>query len=191
MARLSPSMSTHLDAHRPEFTRVIEHFQRELASLRTGRANAQLVENIRIEAYGQLMDLKGVASITTPDAKTLQIEPWDKSVVKDIEKALIDASLGMQPNVAGTVIRLVMPPMTEEGRKNLVKLLRGKTEDARIGIRNVREKVKSLIVEDEKAKVISEDDRRRFLEQLDKAVAEQNDKIEAVAKEKEEEIMKV
>lgn len=184
-------MSTHLDAHRPEFTRVIEHFQRELASLRTGRANAQLVENIRIEAYGQLMDLKGVASITTPDAKTLQIEPWDKSVVKDIEKALIDASLGMQPNVAGTVIRLVMPPMTEEGRKNLVKLLRGKTEDARIGIRNVREKVKSLIVEDEKAKVISEDDRRRFLEQLDKAVAEQNDKIEAVAKEKEEEIMKV
>ena len=184
-------MSTHLDAHRPEFTRVIEHFQRELASLRTGRANAQLVENIRIEAYGQLMDLKGVASITTPDAKTLQIEPWDKSVVKDIEKALIDASLGMQPNVAGTVIRLVMPPTTEEGRKNLVKLLRGKTEDARIGIRNVREKVKSLIMEDEKAKAISEDDRRRFLEQLDKAVAEQNEKIEAVAKEKEEEIMKV
>lgn len=191
MARLLPSMSSHLDTHRPEFARVIEHFQRELASLRTGRANAQLVESIRIEAYGQLMDLKGVASITTPDAKTLQIEPWDKSVVKDIEKALIDASLGMQPNVAGTVIRLVMPPMTEEGRKNLVKLLRGKTEDARIGVRNVREKVKSLIVEDEKAKAISEDDRRRFLEQLDKTVAEQNEKIESIAKEKEEEIMKV
>lgn len=184
-------MSTHLDAHRPEFARVIEHFQRDLTSLRTGRASAQLVENIRVESYGQMMDLKGVASITTPDAKTLQIEPWDKSIVKDIEKALIDASLGMQPNTAGTVIRLVMPPTTEEGRKALVKTLRSKTEDARIGVRNVREKVKSLITDDEKAKTISEDDRHRFLEQLDKAVAEQNDKIESIAKEKEEEIMKV
>ncbi len=191
MARFPSNMSSHLDQHRAEFQKAIDHFQRELQSLRTGRANVQLVENIRVEAYGQIMDIKGVASLTTPDAKTLQIEPWDKSIVKDIEKALIDASLGMQPNVAGTVIRLVMPPMTEEGRKSLVKVLRQKSEEARIGIRNVREKVKSLITDDEKAKTISEDDRRRFLEQLDKVVAEQNAAVERITNEKEEEILKV
>ncbi len=184
-------MSSHLASHKEEFLKVVEHFQRELQALRTGRANAQMIDHIRFEAYGQSMDIKGVASITTPDAKTLQIEPWDKALVKDIEKALVDAGLGMQPNVAGTVIRLIMPPLSEEGRKNLVKMLRVRVEDARIGIRNVREKVKTLIVDDEKAKVISEDERHRDLEQLDKMVAEHNDSIEQIATQKEAEIMKV
>ncbi len=184
-------MSSHLDAHKSEFSKVIEHFQHELQALRTGRANVGLVDHIRVEAYGQMSDLKSVASLTTPDAKTLQIEPWDKTLVKDIEKALIDAALGMQPNTAGTVIRLVMPPTSEEGRKNLVKILRQKAEEARIGVRNVREKVKTLIIDEEKAKTMSEDERRRALEQLDKATADENAKIETVAKDKEEEIMKV
>lgn len=184
-------MSSHLEEHRPEFARVIEHFQRELQGLRTGRASVQVVENIRVEAYGQMMDIKGVASLTTPDAKTIQIEPWDKAIVKDIEKAIIDASLGMQPNTAGTVIRLVMPPVTEEGRKNLVKVLGQKAEEAKISVRAVREKVKSLIVSDEKEKLISEDDRKGFLEQLEKVVGETNRQIEAISDSKEEEIMKV
>lgn len=184
-------MPSHLDENRGEFTRAIEHFQRELQGLRTGRASVQIVENIRVEAYGQMMDIKGVASLTTPDAKTIQIEPWDKTIVKDIEKALIDASLGMQPNTAGTVIRLVMPPVTEEGRKNLVKVLGQKAEEARISIRAVRERIKSLIVADEKAKVISEDERTSFLEQLEKVVGEYNRQIESIATDKEEEIMKV
>lgn len=184
-------MSSHLAAKKEEFSHVIEHFQREIQSLRTGRANAQMIDHIRLEVYGQSMDIKGVASITTPDAKTLQIEPWDKALVKDIEKALVDAGLGMQPNVAGTVIRLVMPPVTEEGRKTLVKNLRTRVEEARIGIRNVREAIKTLITNDEKAKVISEDERHRALEQLDKMVAEYNQSVERIAEEKEEEIMKV
>ncbi len=184
-------MPSHLEEHRPEFARVIEHFQRELQGLRTGRASVQIVENIRVEAYGQMMDIKGVASLTTPDAKTIQIEPWDKAIVKDIEKAIIDASLGMQPNTAGTVIRLVMPPVTEEGRKNLVKVLGQKAEEAKISVRAVREKVKSLIVSDEKEKLISEDDRKGFLEQLEKVVGETNRQIESISDSKEEEIMKV
>lgn len=184
-------MPSHLDAHQAEFAKVVEHFQKELQSLRTGRASVQIVENIRVEAYGQMMDIKGVASLTTPDAKTIQIEPWDKAIVKDIEKALVDASLGMQPNTAGTVIRLVMPPVTEEGRKNLVKVLRQKGEEARIGIRAVREKVKSLVIADEKAKTMSEDERAAALEQLDKAVADVNRQIESIADDKETEIMKV
>jgi len=185
-------MPNHIDEHRPEFQQVIEHLQKELQSLRTGRASVALVEDIAVEAYGgQRMELKAVASITTPDSKTVQIEPWDKSIVKDIEKALVDASLGMQPNVAGTVIRMIMPPMTEDGRKNLVKVLHQKEEQAKIGVRNVREKAKTEVTNDEKNKIISEDDRRRQLEQLDKVVAEWNAKIQKIAEEKEEEIMTV
>ena len=181
----------HLDVHKNDLEHVLEHFQKELQSLRTGRASIALVEGIRVEVYGQMMDLKSVASLTVPDAKTVQIEPWDKSIVKNVEKALVDASLGMQPNVAGTVIRMVMPPMTEEGRKNLVKVLHQKTEAAKIGIRNVREKIKTAILEDEKQKTMSEDERKRHLEQLDKVVVEWNTKISNIREEKEQEILTI
>lgn len=185
-------MPTHLDAHKAEFQAAIDHFHKELQGLRTGRASASVVEDIRVEAYdGQTMDLKSVASITTPDAKTIQIEPWDKSIVKNIEKALVDASLGMMPNTAGTVIRMILPPMTEEGRKNLVKILHQKEEAARVGIRGIRDKVKTAVTNDEKNKLMSEDDKRRQLEQLDKVVAEWNGKIEKITEEKETEILTV
>lgn len=184
-------MANHLDQHQAEFQAVIDHFQKEMNTLRTGRASAALVEGIRVESYGQMMDLKGVASVTVPDAKTIQIEPWDKSIVKEIEKALVDANLGMQPNVAGSTIRLVMPPMTEENRKQLVKVLHQKAEAARVSIRNVREKVKSLVTADEKAKSISEDDKHRELERLDKVVGEWNGKIETLSEEKEHDILTI
>lgn len=184
-------MANHIDDHKGEFQGTIDHYHKELQSIRTGRANPAMVENVRLEVYGQSMDLKSVASITTPDAKTLQIEPWDKTVVKDVEKALIDAGLGMQPNTAGTVIRLVMPPMTEETRKNMVKMLNQKAEVARVGVRNVREKVKSLITADEKNKAISEDEKRRQLERLDKVVGEWNAKIDQMTDEKEKDVLTI
>ena len=184
-------MPNRIDEHKAEFQSVVEHFQKDLSSLRTGRASAALVEGIRVESYGQMMDLKSMANISTPDAKTLQIEPWDKSVVKDIEKAIIESSLGMAPNVAGTVIRLGMPPMTEENRKNMAKVLHQKEEQAKISVRNVREKIKTGIQNDEKDKVISQDDKKRQLEQLDKVVAEWNAKIESITGEKETEILTV
>ncbi len=184
-------MPNRIDERKAEFQAAVDHFQQELKGMRTGRANAALVEGIRVEAYGQSMDLKSNASVTIPDNKTIQIEPWDKAIVKDIEKALIDANLGMMPNVAGTVIRLVMPPMNEENRKNMVKLVSQRTEQAKIAIRNIRESVKTAIQNDEKAKTISEDDKRRQLEALDKAVAELNGKIDAIAADKEKEIMTV
>lgn len=184
-------MANHIDDHKGEFQGTIDHYHKELQGIRTGRANPAMVENVRLEVYGQSMDLKSVASITTPDAKTLQIEPWDKTVVKDVEKALIDAGLGMQPNTAGTVIRLVMPPMTEETRKNMVKMLNQKAEVARVGVRNVREKVKSLITTDEKNKAISEDEKRRNLERLDKVVAEWNAKIDQMTDEKEKDVLTI
>jgi ribosome recycling factor len=184
-------MLSHLDDHKTEFQSILDHYQKDLQSMRTGRAHAGLVEGVRVEAYGQSLELKAVASLTVPDAKTIQIEPWDKTVVKDVEKALIDANLGMMPNTAGTVIRLVMPPMTEETRKNMVKALHQKGEQAKIGVRNVREKVKSLIQADKKAKTVSEDEERRELEKLDKVVAEWNAKIQSMTDDKEREIMTV
>lgn len=184
-------MANHIDQSKGEFQAVLDHFQKEMSTLRTGRASAALIEGIRVESYGQMMDLKAVASITVPDAKTIQIEPWDKSVVKEIEKALVDANLGMQPNVAGTTIRLVMPPMTEENRKQLVKVLHQKAEAARVSIRNVREKVKQQIAADEKEKVISEDDKRREWERLEKMVGEWNAMIERLADEKEKDILTI
>ncbi len=184
-------MASHLDQHRSEFEQVIEHYQKELQGIRTGRASVALVDGIIVPVYGQGMELKAVASITTPDAKTIQIEPWDKSVVKDIEKALIDANIGLQPNTAGTSIRLIMPPMTEETRKNMVKMLHQKEEVARISVRTAREKIKTLVTNDEKNKVISEDDKRRELERLDKVVAEWNGKIESITAAKEKEVMTI
>lgn len=184
-------MPNHIDAAKADFQGVLDHYQKELTSIRTGRASVAMIEHVRVEAYGSLTDLKSVASMTTPDAKTIQIEPWDKTMVKGIEKALVDANLGMMPNVAGTVIRLVVPPMTEEGRKNMVKMLNQKAEAARIGVRNVREKVKTAIVADEKAKTMSEDEKRGALEQLDKVVADWNGRIDAITKEKEAEVMTV
>lgn len=188
---LASSMSSHVETHKADFQAVIEHYQKELQTLRTGRASVALVEGIMVPAYGSSMALKELASITTPDARTVQIEPWDKSVVKDLEKALVDAALGMQPNVAGTVIRMIMPPMTEDGRKNLVKVLHQKEEHAKIGVRNVREKIKSLINDEEKAKTMSEDEEKRELEQLEKAVGEWNAKVAQMTKDKEEEIMTI
>lgn len=184
-------MPNHIDAHKEDFERASQHFHEELQGLRTGRANAGFVEDVKVSVYGQEMSLKSVASITVPDAKTIQIEPWDKSAVKEIEKSLTDANLGMTPNTQGTIIRLIMPPMTEENRKNMVKLLGQKEEQARIQVRTIREKIRGLIMDDEKNKVINEDEKHRQLEALDKEVAKWNATLDEMTKEKEQEIMTV
>ncbi|MFZ6014735.1 MAG: ribosome recycling factor [Patescibacteria group bacterium] len=184
-------MSNYIQDAEQNFKPVIEHFAKELKNLRTNRASAELVEDIKVEAYGQTMDLKGVASITVPDARTIQIEPWDKNLVKDIDKAITVSGLGITPKVAGTVIHLNLPPMTEENRKELVKLIGQKAEQARISIRNQREEVREQIQKDEKAKAITEDERYNFLEQLDKKVAQYNEEIEKLSEEKSKDIMAI
>lgn len=180
-----------LEAAKPEFQKVIDHLEKELKNIRTGRANASLVDDVKVEAYGSMMELKGVAAISVPDAKTIQIEPWDKGVVKDVERALIAANLGLNPNVAGSVIRLIMPPTTEESRKETVKIVSQKGEQARVSIRAVRETVREAITADEADKKISEDEKFRDQEHLDKIAKEWNEKIEKIVKDKEEEVMTV
>ncbi len=184
-------MPNPIDLAKPDFENILAHLEKELHSTRGGRANASLIEHIKVEAYGSLMDVKGLASISVPDAKTIQIEPWDKGVVKDIEKALIASNIGMSPSTAGTVIRLTLPPQTEENRKNTVTILHQKGEQARIGIRNVREQVRETIVKQEKDKIISEDERFRLLDLLDKEVTEMNKKIDTAVKKKEVDILTI
>lgn len=184
-------MSNYIQEAEQGFEQALEHFTKELKNLRTNRATAELVEDIRVEAYGQNMELKGVASITIPDAKTIQIEPWDKNLVKDIEKALMNSGLGITPKVAGMSVHLNLPPMTEENRKELVKLIGQKEEQARITIRNLREEVRDQITRDEKAKTISEDEKYQAQEKLDEVVGKYNKKIEEIAKEKEKDVMTI
>lgn len=184
-------MPNRIESARPRFQQVVDHLEHELKSIRTGRANASLVEGIPVEAYGSMMELKGVAAISIPDFKTIQIEAWDKGLVKDIERAIIAANIGLNPNVAGTVIRLVMPAPTEETRRDTVKRVHAIGEQSHVGIRNVREEIRDSILKAEKEKEISEDERFRDLEQLDKATREWNDKIDAAISSKEEEVMTV
>jgi ribosome recycling factor len=184
-------MANLIDDSKLEFEQVIEHLKKELQNVRSGRANASMVEDLPVEAYGSSMTLKGVASITVPDAKTIQIEPWDKNLVKEIEKAIQSSALGLNPNTAGTVIRLVMPPMTEENRKNLVKVAGQKAELARISIRTIREATRETIAAQEKAKEMGEDEKFRLQDVLDKVVGEFNETIQKIVDEKEEEIMTI
>ncbi len=178
-----------IEGHKASFEGTISRLRDELSSLRTGRANPQLVENIQVEAYDSRQALVGLASITTPDSQTIQIEPWDKTIVKNVEKAIIEADLGFNPVAAGTVVRVPLPPLTEEGRHKLVKVLKEKLEEARIGIRKVRDEARTKITSAEKSGEISEDDKYRQHEELDKLAASYNERIKAIGEEKEKDVM--
>lgn len=177
--------------YRPDFQEVLNHLRDELSTVRAGRANPQIVERIMVEAYGAPTELKGVASIMVPDARTILIEPWDKSLVKEIEKGIQEAKIGLNPTIQGNAVRIAIPPMTEENRKQLIKIMNEKLEHGRVGVRNVREKIRADIVKAEKDKEITEDEKYKLLEQVDKTAAGFNDQIKKMGTEKEEEIMTI
>ncbi|OGL72442.1 ribosome recycling factor [Candidatus Uhrbacteria bacterium RIFCSPHIGHO2_12_FULL_57_11] len=174
-----------------EFQKVIDHLKRELGGLRTGRASSALVEDIQVEAYGTKMGMKGVGSISVPDSKTIQIEPWDKTLLKEIEKAVAASGLGINPVVDGNLVRISLPKLTEENRKELVKLVGKKLEEAKVGVRGVREKIRESIIAEERDKKISEDERFREQDELEKTVKSFIAEIDKTGEEKEKEIMTV
>lgn len=181
----------YIDLHQEEFKKAIEHFKTELSALRTGRAQTTLLENVQAEAYGAFTPLNQLASLSLIDAQSISIEPYDKSILKDIEKALSTSNLGLSVVNTGEKLIAKVPPMTEENRKDLLKIMNEKAEETKISIRQIRDKVKEMIVEAEKNKEITEDDKYKFITQLDNFVSEQNKKIDEMAKEKEGEIMTV
>lgn len=173
-----------IDDAKPQFQKVIDHCTAELSAIRTGRASAAILEPVQVEAYGAMQPIKAVATITTPDSKTILIEPWDASVVKAIETAIQKSDVGMNPVVDGKTLRLNMPMMTEETRLKMVKLSKEKLEDARVGIRKVREEARKSLTKVEGG----EDVKRQLEEALEKTVKEYTAKIEEMGDKKEKEI---
>ena len=184
-------MNTYLSTRQPEFSAVVDFFKKDIATLRTGRANPGMLDGLFVEAYGVRTSLNGLANISVADAKSLTVAPWDKNVMKDVEKALVDANLNMGVVNEGDKIRLTIPPMTEENRKDLVKKVNEKMEKAKISLRGLRDEVKTAIEAAEKDKEVSEDDKFRFIKELDEATTTATDELKDWRDKKEKDIMEV
>ncbi len=180
-----------LSNHKDGFNKVIEHYLHELSGVRTGRANPALLNTVQVESYGSRMPIEHVASVTVSDARTLAISPWDKSQLQSIEKAIQMANLGFNPSNDGNVIRITLPPLNEERRKEMVKLVGQIAEKARIGVRNVREDVIKEMKKAESDGEISKDDLVHGQKKLQEQVDKLNDEIKQHAEAKEEEVMTV
>ncbi|MFA6428380.1 MAG: ribosome recycling factor [Candidatus Buchananbacteria bacterium] len=178
----------NLTPYFPEFEKAITHVKSDISGLRTNRANPDMVEKVVVEAYGTPTPLVQLASIAVPEARSIVIMPWDKSLLKDIEKGILAANLGLNPVNEGTQLRISMPQLTEESRKDLVKLLNQKLEQGRQVIRKLRDKIREEINATEKAKEISEDKKFELLKELDEKTQEFNEKIKKIGEEKEKEI---
>jgi len=180
-----------IESIKGDLEKSIEHFKEELNQVRTGRASAALVEGLMVDYYGVRSPLKQVASISIPEPRTIVISPWSKDNLVNIEKALRESQLNLNPNNDGQVIRLNIPPLNEERRKELVKLLNQKAEEAKISIRKHREEVWEEIQSLEKEGKIGEDDKFAGKDNLQKVIDEYNKKIEEIRAKKEEDIMTV
>ncbi len=183
-------MNTPQDQLRSEGKDCIQHFEEELQKIRTGRAQTSLVSHLFVDAYGTSTPLEGLASIAVPESRTLTITPWDKNVLKDIEKAIRDAStLGLNPVNEGDMIRINLPELTQERRTELVKVVHEKSEEARIALRAVREKIMKTIKNNQKDGTISEDVAKRQQDDCEKAFQELQKTIEDVRQKKEDELL--
>jgi ribosome recycling factor len=171
--------------------RAIEALEREMAAIRTGRAATALVERIQVEYYGTQTPLNQLASISVPEAHTIVIQPWDRSALGAIEKAILKSEVGLTPNLDGTVVRLNIPPLTEERRKDLVKLVHRRMEEARVEIRNHRRDVADNIKKALRDGDIGADDERREMELLQKLTDRWTAEVDRVGKHKEQEILEV
>jgi len=170
---------------------AVSALRSDLLGIRTGRATPALVEKIRVEAYGAIMPLNQVATIAVPEPRLLLIRPWDASTIGAIQKAILKSDIGLTPNNDGKVIRLAVPPLTDERRRDLVKLLHRRLEEARVAIRNVRRDGMKSLSDLQKAKDISEDDFYRAKDDLQELTNEYVKKVDELGEQKEAEIMEV
>jgi ribosome recycling factor len=171
--------------------RSIEALREEFSRLRTGRANAALLEHVSVDYYGTETPITRVATVTVEDARTLTVSPWEKQMVAAVEKAILTSDLGLTPMSAGAVIRVPLPPMTEERRKDLVRVVRNEAESGRVAIRNIRRDVLGDLKDLLKEKEITEDEERKAQDDVQKLTDRFVGEIDALLKEKEAEIMEV
>lgn len=169
----------------------VEALTNDMTKIRTGRANASLLDHVQVDYYGNLTPLSQVANVAASDARTLLITPWEKSMVQAVEKAILNADLGLNPATAGTAIRVPMPPLTEERRKEMIKIVRAEAEQSRISIRNIRRDANNQLKELVKAKDISEDDERRANELVQKLTDKYIAQVDSVLETKEKDLMEI
>ena len=174
-----------------KMNKCVDATRGDFQSIRTGRATPALLDRIHVEAYGNAVPLKQVAGVSAPDARTLVISAWDKGVVGDIRKAIEKSDLGLTPNVDGQTIRLVIPPLNEERRKDLVKVVKKKAEDGKIALRNVRHKAHDDLKTQLKDHKITEDENKRMQEQLQKLTDKFTKEVDNLVISKEKDIMEV
>lgn len=180
-----------VDSFNKELDRCIDHLKEELAQIRTGRATPELIEPVKVEAYGTISPLKNLANISVADTKSLVVQPWDKSVVDMIAKGIENANLGLSVISEGDKVRVILPDLSEERRKDLVKVMKERVETARISVRNVRREQMKELDEMIKEGSIGEDDGKRQKEQVEKLVKERNELIEELRDNKEKDLMTV
>lgn len=171
--------------------KAVEAFRQDLAGMKAGRATPALLDKLRVEAYGSPVPVNNVATIDVPDSRTLVIKPWDRAMLKAIEKAILTSDLGLNPNNDGVVIRLSIPPMTEDRRKEMVKAASKRTEEQRVVIRNIRRDANDLIKKAEKEKTISEDESKRAQDEVQKLTDKHIKESDQILALKEKEIMEV
>ncbi len=174
---------------RRKMDKVLEVMARDLSRVRTGRASVALLEGIKVDCYGTSMPLPQVASLAAPEARLLTVQPWDPTVLGDIEKAILKSDLGLNPVNDGKIIRLPIPTLTTERRKELVKMVKKMEEEAKVALRNVRREANEDYKEMKKEKLLSEDDAHRGQEEVQKVTDDYIKKTEVQAAEKEKEIM--
>lgn len=177
-----------IDGAKNDFNRISEFLKNELAQIRSGRASPSLVEDIRADAYGTKMKIKELAAVLVPDPKSLIIQVWDRALVQAVAKAIEESHLGLSPSIEGQNIKLALPPLVEERKKELIRLLNEKLEQGRIRIRRGRDEIWHKIQDLEKDKKISEDDKFRAKDKLQEIVDEYNEKIKEIGQAKEREI---
>ncbi len=177
-----------IDKIKPELEKVLNYLERELSKIRTSRATPSLVEDVVVDCFGQKFPLKQLAAISTPEAKQILIQPWDKSYIEGIVSALTKTGVGASPVVDKDVIRIILPPMSEEYRKSLLKLISEKQEEARKTVRKWREEAWEDIQEATKGGKVREDDKFRAKEELQDLVEEYNNKIEESGEAKKKEV---
>lgn len=166
----------------------LKHYEKELSGIRSGRANTAMLDNIKVESYGQFMPLRDLATVSAPDARLLTIQPWDKSVIPAIEKAISQSELGVSPANDGNIIRLQLPQMSEARREEIVKVLGKKTEESRVNVRNIRKDFHNEVRDAQKKKIISEDFAIRLSELLQKVTDDVIKKVDQLHEKKAQEV---
>lgn len=174
-----------------ENAKTFENYKTELQGIRAGRANPHILDKVEVEYYGTMTPLNQMANVTIAEARVLVVSVWDKSALKNVEKAILAANVGITPNNDGTVIRLVFPEVTEERRRALVKDIKQGAEETKIVLRNHRRDINEDLKKLKKDSTITEDDLTNFLEEVDKRLAKEIEKVDETAKKKEDEVMSV